>query len=128
MPSVLNALFKILITGNDEPILISGPSSFKTFLAKLIFNNEKCEVISLNSESTISQLIGSSILLTSEKAKNYYLMQIYEILQINNIENYLKDLDNFDKKRKKIKANIEEIIKDKKIDEKHIFFLCLETF
>jgi len=39
LPSVLNALFKILITSDDEPILISGPSSFKTFLAKLIFYN-----------------------------------------------------------------------------------------
>ena len=39
LPSVLNALFKILITSDDEPILISGPSSFKTFLATLLFNN-----------------------------------------------------------------------------------------
>lgn len=54
MPSVLNALFKILIASDDEPILISGPSSFHTFLAKLIFILGKCEIISLNSESTIS--------------------------------------------------------------------------
>ena len=54
MPSVLNALFKILIASDDEPILISGPSSFETFLAKLIFILGKCETISLNSESTIS--------------------------------------------------------------------------
>ena len=101
LPSVLNALFKILITSDDEPILISGPSSFKTFLAKLMFYNSKCEVISLNSESTNSQLIGSVILLTPEKAKNYYLMKIYEILQLNNIENYLKDLEEFERNKKK---------------------------
>ena len=106
LPSVLNALFKILIASDDEPILISGPSSFKTFLAQLIFNNGKSEVISLNSESTISQLIGSATLLTSEKAKNYYLMQIYEILQVNNIDNFLKDLDDFEGNKKKIKKNI----------------------
>jgi len=35
VPSILNDLFKILIASDDEPILISGPSSFKTYLAKL---------------------------------------------------------------------------------------------
>jgi len=103
LPSILNALFKILIASDDEPILISGPSSFKTFLAQLLFHNGKSDVISLNSESTISQLIGSATLLTSEKAKNYYLMQIYEILQANNIDNLLKDLEDFDKTKKKLK-------------------------
>ena len=82
MKSVLNALFKILIASDDEPILISGPSSFETFLAKLIFILGKCETISLNSESTISQLIGSSTLLTSEKAKTFYLQQFYEIYRL----------------------------------------------
>lgn len=69
LPSVLNALFKILIASDDEPILISGPNSFKTFLTKLLFHNGKSDVISLNSESTISQLIGSATLLTSKKEK-----------------------------------------------------------
>ena len=128
LPSVLNALFKILITSDDEPILISGPSSFKTFLAQLLFNNGKSEVISLNSESTISQLIGSTTLLTSEKAKNYYLMQIYEILQVNNIDNFLKDLDDFDGNKEKIKKNIEELTKDKNINENYTFYYALNHF
>ena len=128
LPSVLNALFKILITCDDEPILISGPSSFKTFLAKLIFKDEKSEVISLNSESTISQLIGSTTLLTSEKAKNYYLMQIYEILQVNNIDNYLKDLENFELNEDKIKQNIKDFMNDKNIDENHTFYYALRHF
>ena len=72
-------------------------------MAQLLFNNGKSEVISLNSESTISQLIGSATLLSSEKAKNYYLMQIYEILQVNNIDNFLKDLDDFEGNKNKIK-------------------------
>ena len=38
LPSVLNALFKMLISSDDEPILISGPSSFKTYLAEKIFS------------------------------------------------------------------------------------------
>ena len=128
LPSVLNALFKILIASDDEPILISGPSSFKTFLAKLLFQNGKSDVISLNSESTISQLIGSATLLTSEKAKNYYLMQIYEILQANNIDNLLTDLDNFEENKKKIKKKIEEMTKDKNIDKNYTFYYALENF
>ena len=128
LPSILNALLKILIASDDEPILISGPSSFKTFLAKLLFHNGKSDVISLNSESTISQLIGSATLLTSEKAKNYYLMQIYEILQANNIDNLLKDLENFEANKEKIRKNIKELIKIKNIKENYAFYYALEHF
>lgn len=128
LPSILNALFKILIASDDEPILISGPSSFKTYLAKLLFHNGKCDVISLNSESTISQLIGSATLLTTEKSKNYYLMQIYEILQANNIDNLLKDLENFDKNKEKIKKIIDNMTKNKKIDKNYTFYYALEHF
>ena len=127
LPSLLDALFKILIASNDEPILISGPSSFKTFLAQLLFPNGKSEVISLNSESTISQLIGSSTLLNSEKAKNFYLMQIYEILQANNIENLLKDLEDFENNKEKIKSKIEKLTEEKS-KEDHTFDYALEQF
>ena len=128
LSSILNALFKILITSDDEPILISGPSSFKTFLAKLLFHNGKCDAISLNSETTISQLIGSATLLTPEKAKNYYLLQIYEILQTNNIENLLKDLEDFEQNKEKIKKNIKELTNFKKIDKEYTFYYALEHF
>ena len=128
LPSILNTLFKILITSDDEPILISGPSSFKTFLAKLLFHNEKCEVISLNSELTVSQLIGSPTLLTTEKAKNFYLLQIYEILQENNIGNLLKDLEDFEANKENIKKNIEESSKEKNINKNHPFYHALQHF
>ena len=129
LPSLLDALFKILIASDDEPILISGPSSFKTFLAKLLFPTGKSEVISLNSESTISQFIGSSTLLNTEKAKNYYLMQIYEILQANNIENLLKDLEDFENNKEKIKKKIKALTEEKnKNKEDHTFDYALEQF
>ena len=82
----------------------------------------------LNSETEISQLIGSSILLTSEKSKYYYLTQIYEILQINNIDNFLIDLENFEKNKKKIKNNIKNFIKQKKIKNDHPFYYALIQF
>ena len=135
LPSILDALFKILITSDDEPILISGPSSFKTYLAELLFlNSKKYEVIALNSELTISQLVGSLTLLTTEKAKYYYLKQIYEILQVNNIGNLLKDLEDFEGNKEKIKKNIEEFeiefIKNKDIDDfkKYPFYYALKKF
>ena len=73
-------IFKILISSEDEPILISGPSSFKTFVSEILLNNSKYEIISLNSESTLAQFIGSTILLSKEESKGYYLKQIYELL------------------------------------------------
>ena len=124
LPSILNALFKILISSEDEPILISGPNSFKTFLAQLVFHNKDCDVISLNSELTISQLIGSPTLLTTEKAKYFYLKQIYEISKANNIDNLLKDLEDLEANKEKIKNNINSI----NIGEESPFYYALHNF
>jgi len=55
-------------------------------------------------------------------------MKIYEILQINNIENYLKYLENFESNKNKILKKINYFILDKKIDKKHPFFYALEHF
>ena len=66
--------------------------------------------------------------MTSEKSKYYYLTQIYEILQINNIDNFLIDLENFEKNKKKIKNNIKNFIKQKKIKNDHPFYYALIQF
>ena len=136
LKGILRALFEILIASDDEPILISGPSSFKTFLAELLFKNrnEKYDVISLNSELTISQLIGSPTILSLENEKYYYLNQIYEILQANNIELLLQDLKDFQGNKEKIKKTIEdlkvELIRKKRINkiEEYPFNYALEKF
>ena len=114
LPTLLEAYFKILISSEDEPILLCGPSSYKTFLSKLVLNKSKYEIISLNSESSIPQLIGSTILLTKDEAKAYYLRQILELLQVNNIENQLLEIN--DKKK------IESIINEK-MEEKNKYFI-----
>ena len=44
LPRVLDALFKIIISSDDEPLLISGPSSFKTYLAKKFFKTNNIEL------------------------------------------------------------------------------------
>ena len=128
LSSLLDGLFKILISSEDEPILISGPTSFKTFLAELLFNNSKYETISLNSESSLAQFIGSTILLSKEESKRYYLSRIYELLQVNNIENLLLDLDNFQENKEKIKNNIENFTKERKDKSDFEFDYALEQF
>ena len=93
------------------PILISGPNSFKTYLAKkFVIKKNDIEIVSLNSEITMSQLIGSNVPFIKEDVKLFYLKAIYEILRIKNIESKLKYLENF----KENKEEIEKIIKKEK--------------
>ncbi len=129
LQTILNSLFYILLASDDEPILISGPSLESEELAKLIFHNkENNEIISLNSETTISQLIGSITLVSYEQSKRYYLKQIYEILQVNNIDYYLKDSDDFEKNKELIKKNIEEFEIKREFDETYPFYYALQRF
>ena len=108
LPSVLDALFKMIISSDDEPLLISGPSSFKTYLAKKFLKTNNIEIISLNSEITMSQLIGSNVPIIKEESKLFYLKAIYEILDVTNIESKLKYLENFEKNIPKIREIIEK--------------------
>ena len=80
LPSLFNDLFLILLAHDEEPILIIGESGYKTYLAQLILPDIK--PIQLNSETTISQLLGSTIFLSDTEVKGFYLKQIYNILDI----------------------------------------------
>ena len=84
----------MILSSDDEPILISGPSSFKTYIAKKFLIKSNVDIVSLNSEITMSQLIGSNVRFIKDDAKLFYLRAIYEILRINNIESKLKHLEN----------------------------------
>ena len=53
-------------------------------------------------------MIESNISIIKEESKLFYLKAINGILRVNNIENKLKHLENFDKNIKKIKDFIEE--------------------
>ena len=83
---------------------------------------------------TISQLIGSLTILSTEKAKYYYLKQIYEILQANNIGNLLKSIEDFEGNKEEIKKTIEdltnEFVKKQNIDDikKYVFYHALKRF
>ena len=80
LPSLYNELFQILLAHDEEPILIIGESGYKTYLAQLLLPDTI--PIQLNAETTIGQLLGSTIFLSDSEVKAFYLKQIYNILDI----------------------------------------------
>ena len=84
--SLWNAIFVISLADKKEPILIVGNSGFKTFLAQLFL--PKAQIITLNQETNVAQLLGSSGFMTNAEAKVFYIDNICKILRddIKNIE------------------------------------------
>ena len=70
LPSLYNELFQILLAHDEEPILIIGEPGYKTYLSQLILSDIK--PIQLNSETTIGQLLGSTIFLSDTEVKAFY--------------------------------------------------------
>ena len=85
--SLWNTLFKVLIINDKEPLLISGNSSYKTFLASLILPN--AQIVSLYQGSLVNPLLGSTVLLNNRRSKEFYLEQFCRILQIKDRYNEL---------------------------------------
>ena len=114
---LLDGLFNILISHNEEPILIAGETSFKTYLAQLSFKDDKnsYETVSLNQESTIPQLLGSSSFFTPQDAKKFYLKQLCNIFNENNPIKYLSLLNDWENNKKEIEDYIEK--KSQKIEQ-----------
>jgi len=108
LPNFLECLFKIKLSNYDEPLLLSGPTCYKTYSAKIILR--KADVVSLNHESTIPQLLGSSFFYPNIEDKKFCLKLIYEILEIPNIEIEIFKIDKWDEYKdvisKKIKNNM----------------------
>ena len=65
--SLLDDLFQINLTSDKEPILLIGPSGYKTFLAQKFLSNAK--TITLNQESSVEHLLGSSAFFSNQKSK-----------------------------------------------------------
>ena len=117
LPSLYNELFQILLAHDEEPILIIGESGYKTYLAQLLLPDIKS--IQLNSETTIGQLLGSTIFLTDSEVKIFYLKQIYNILDIPIKDYEIKMVQNWVNKNEN---NKNQILKEQdnliaKIDE-----------
>ena len=122
LPSLYNELFNILLALDEEPILIIGESGYKTYLAQLILKDSK--PIQLNAETTIGQLLGTTIFLSDSEAKIFYLKQIYNILNIalndKDIQMVQKWVNYNDNDLQKIMEEQKNFIKaiDKEINQK----------
>ena len=79
LPNYYNDLFKLKLISNGEPILLMGPSSYKTHLAKY-FIKEICSknynIINLNQKTTIDELLGGPFVLPP-----YSYMFFYDLLK-----------------------------------------------
>lgn len=73
-PSFSNDFFKILLSEKEEPILLVGPTGYKTFLSQLILKDTIPAAV--NQETTIEQLLGSTTFLSKTEAKLFYLKNI----------------------------------------------------
>jgi len=81
LSSKLNTLFNCLLYTDTEPILLTiiiiGPSGYKTYLIQLLINNVK--IITLNEESSVDSLLGSTGFFTKEGVRSFYLSFICDI-------------------------------------------------
>ncbi|KAK8878640.1 hypothetical protein M9Y10_005420 [Tritrichomonas musculus] len=84
LQSLWNTAFQICLSDKKEPILLMGNSGYKTFLSKLFNNN--ADIISLNQETTVAQLLGSSAFFLSSEAKHFYLKNLCNICILNQNE------------------------------------------
>ena len=116
-----DSMFKILLSCNLEPILISGETCYKTHLAKELLNNEKISIVSLNKESDINQLLGNSIFLNNEKAIEFYLKYFGLISGNNYLFNNLNE-----KKKNEILGKLNDDIKNEQNEFKKNILCVLE--
>ena len=75
LQSFWQTLFEVGITHPSEPLLLVGPSGFKTYLAKAVC--PRSPVVYLHSDTTIPSLIGQITLLDKDQARNFLLDSLY---------------------------------------------------
>ena len=80
LSSFLESLFYCLFSDKNEPLLLLGPTGYKSFLCKILLPNNS-SVINLYNETSLSQLLGSITLTDSLNSKYFYLSKILEICQ-----------------------------------------------
>ena len=108
LKNLLESLFQMKLTNFNEPLLIIGPSCYKTFASSIILEDAK--TINLNRESTISQLLGSPLFFSKVEHRNFCLDQIYEILKETNKTQILNDAENWESNKDNIEKKINDII------------------
>ena len=119
MTSLLEDLFKIGLASFEEHILLIGPSGYTTFLAQKFLSNAK--IITLNQDSSVEKLLGSSSFSKSE-ANDFYLKLIALICRVNNYKDLSQKLKNGVLKEEEI----DEIIINKRCVIPNSFIYSLE--
>ena len=108
LPNFLEVLFKMKLSDFSEPLLLSGPTCYKTYASKIILKN--AVTIKLSNELTISQLLGKIIFFSPFEDKRFCLKLIYEILDVPNVEDELKKIDKWEKNKNEILKSIKNYI------------------
>lgn len=110
--SLLESLFQMKLTSYKEPILIIGPTCYKSYVSKIILEN--AAIVSLNRESTVLQLLGSPFFFSNNEHKIFCISQIYEILGLKNLKKILNQCEDWEKNKEQIRNEIEEKINQEK--------------
>ncbi len=114
LKSLLESIFQMKLTSYKEPILLIGPTCYKTYAANIILENAK--IVSLNRESTILQLLGSPFFFSKSEHRIFCITQIYEILQLPNLKEKLDECSkNWENFKIKFEKEINEEIQKNKI-------------
>ena len=112
LSSLYETLFYISFSHYKEPLLLCGPSGYKSRLAKII--SPAASIINFYPDISNSQLIGNVSLVTNYQAKEYYLEQICKICKnenekLNEIKDKLKEqLKDYYEEKKKEAIEIRE--------------------
>ena len=111
--SIYESLFYVLFSHYKEPILLCGPSGYKSKLAMDILPDANS--INFYPEISNSELIGSISLLSTYQSKEYFLEQICKICKSEEFEDLRKELRQyFIEKEKDITKKKEKIIMEKR--------------
>ena len=92
LPSLSNDLFKVLLSDKEEPILLTGPTGYKTFLSQQFLKDTI--PVTVNQESTVEQLLGTSAFLSKTESKLFYLKNICNICDSGEYEELSKKIVN----------------------------------
>ena len=122
LPNFLECLFKMKLANYEEPLLLSGPTCYKTYASKILLKS-KTKVVFLNEESTISQLLGTTFLYLPIEDKKFCLRLILEILEIPNIDLVLSKADDWDN----YQDEINNIIKEEMPESDSPLFIAIEN-
>ena len=112
MSNYYNDFFKLKLSSTNEPILLAGPSSYKTHLAKFyIFSetNYKGNLIYLNQKTNFEELLGGPIFMTNNSIKNFYFDMLCDITKSDYKDNKKEileenDLNKFESFEKEINS------------------------